>query len=118
MCYLELICNTKENQYMGKDLLTQKEVRTLKQICRLFLQSDHQKVNVKALVSSKIAFTDRELLIIRLTCQEYKSSEIADKLSLNERTVEKSKTGIFRKAGVNSSMGLMKFALKHGLYRI
>lgn len=103
---------------MGKEVLSQKEIRTIKQICRLYAASNQQMVNVKALVSSKIAFTDRELLIIRLTCQEHKAEEIAEKLALTERTIEKVKTEIFRKTGVTSSLGLLKYSLKHGLYKM
>lgn len=102
---------------MGKEALTPQEVKTLKEICKLFKQTNRQKVNVNAFVKTKVAFTDRELLIIRLTCQEFKAGEIAEKMVLTERTVEKFKTEIFRKAGVHNSLGLLKYALKHGLYK-
>lgn len=59
--------------------------------------------------------TDRELEIIRLIAQELSTNAIADTLFISPGTVETHRHNILRKLGVKNSIGIIKYALRHGL---
>jgi DNA-binding NarL/FixJ family response regulator len=57
--------------------------------------------------------TKREQEILQLLCKGSSKSEIADKLHISERTVEKHKENLLSKTGTNNTVNLVLFALKH-----
>ncbi|MFC5409023.1 response regulator [Larkinella bovis] len=59
--------------------------------------------------------TDREIEIIRLVAQELSTNAIADKLFISPGTVETHRHNILRKLGVKNSIGIIKYAVRHGL---
>lgn len=59
--------------------------------------------------------SDREVLIIRLICQEYTSREIADQLFLSERTIEDHRKNIQRKIQAKNMAGIVVYAVKNEL---
>jgi DNA-binding NarL/FixJ family response regulator len=59
--------------------------------------------------------TQREIEVLILIAQEKKSSEIAEMLFISLPTVESHRSSLMRKLGVKSSIGMVKFAFKHGL---
>jgi len=59
--------------------------------------------------------TERELEIVRLVASGYKNKEVGTTLSISERTVKTHLTNIFQKLGVRDRVGLVMYALKHGL---
>lgn len=59
--------------------------------------------------------TEREIEILRLIAMEFSSSEIADKLFISISTVETHRRNLFQKLNVKSAIGLVKYAIKHGL---
>lgn len=59
--------------------------------------------------------TDREKEILRLLAEEHSNKEIGMLLHISERTVETHRKNIFRKAGTNNMVGLMKFAIANHL---
>jgi len=59
--------------------------------------------------------TKREIQIIRLMLQEKSSPEIASELFISLGTVETHRHNIYKKLGVKSVVGLVKFGLKHNL---
>lgn len=65
--------------------------------------------------SQAIAFTTQELDIIKLICQEMTSSEMAKTLFLSVRTVDWHRTAIKQKIGAKSNVGIVKYAINHGL---
>lgn len=72
--------------------------------------TDSQMVNEKISVLS-----DRELEILKLIVAENSSTQIAEKLFISFNTVETHRKHLYKKLGINTSLGLLKFALKHGL---
>jgi DNA-binding NarL/FixJ family response regulator len=66
----------------------------------------------------RVDFTPIEERIIRLICEEYESKEIANELNLEVNNIAKYRKTIFQKAGVNSTAGLVLFAIRNGLFRI
>jgi DNA-binding NarL/FixJ family response regulator len=65
-----------------------------------------------------IEFSDREQEIITLVCKELTNKEIADKLFLSSRTVEGHRLKIMEKMNVKNPVGLVVYALKHGLVKM
>ena len=61
------------------------------------------------------SLTDREIAIIKLISQELSTAEIAEKLFISNGTVETHRHNILRKLDVKNSIGVIKYALKHGL---
>ncbi|GAB2574725.1 response regulator [Spirosoma areae] len=59
--------------------------------------------------------TDREIEVIHLVAQELSTNAIADKLFISPGTVETHRHNILRKLGVKNSIGIIKYAVKHGL---
>jgi two-component system response regulator NreC len=61
-------------------------------------------------------FTEKELVIIGLICQEFTNKEIADQLNLSMRTVEGYRLKILEKVSVRNTVGLVIYAMKHKIY--
>jgi DNA-binding NarL/FixJ family response regulator len=57
----------------------------------------------------------REREVLRLIAQQYSSRQIAQALFISEETVKTHRKHLFRKLGVQTSIGLVQYALKHGL---
>jgi DNA-binding NarL/FixJ family response regulator len=77
------------------------------------------EANNEVFISDKEAFkgilTEREIQILKLIAQEYSGIQIAEKLFISPTTVESHRKNLFSKIGVNTSVGLVKYAMKHGL---
>ena len=63
-------------------------------------------------------FSDKEIEIIRLICQEKTSKEISDLLNINIRTLESAKLRIMKKMGIRNIAGAVYYALKNKLIDI
>lgn len=59
--------------------------------------------------------TERELEILQLIVEGYKSTEIADMLSISPRTVETHRANMKRKLDVRTQANLIRFAIEHNL---
>jgi DNA-binding NarL/FixJ family response regulator len=59
--------------------------------------------------------TDRELEIVRLVAAGKKNKEVAELLAISERTVRTNLTSVFQKLAVRDRIGLVMYALRHGL---
>lgn len=66
-------------------------------------------------VWSTALISKREKEILSLICQQYTNAEIADKLSISERTVEGHRNNLLNKTDSKNAIGLLVFALKHRL---
>jgi DNA-binding NarL/FixJ family response regulator len=77
------------------------------------------KADNEVFIPQKEAFksmlTERELQILKLISQELSGIQIAEKLFISPTTVESHRKNLFSKIGVNTSVGLVKYALKHGI---
>lgn len=59
--------------------------------------------------------TTREIEILKLITQEQSTAEITDKLFISISTVETHRANLMKKLNVKSAIGMVKFAIKHGL---
>jgi DNA-binding NarL/FixJ family response regulator len=65
----------------------------------------------------EIEFTEKELQIIKLICEEHSSREIADKLFLGVRTVEGYREKIQQKMNARNMAGVVVYAIRNGIYK-
>ncbi len=63
----------------------------------------------------KVKLTPREKEILSLVAKEFTNEQIANKLFISERTVETHRRNIFSKTKTKSIVGLIKYAIHHGL---
>ena len=63
-----------------------------------------------------IEFTERELQIMQMICEEQTSQEIADTLHLSKRTVDWHRDAILEKVGARNIAGMVIYALRHRLF--
>ena len=62
-------------------------------------------------------FSEREHEVIKLIALGYTASEAAEVLTLSPKSVETYRTRIMQKLGVHSRIGLVEYALLHGLLK-
>lgn len=70
--------------------------------------NNHKAENIEKL-------TCREIEILKLVTMEYSTGEIAEKLFISIPTVESHRSNLMKKLQVKSAIGMVKYALKHGL---
>ena len=61
-------------------------------------------------------FSEKEIAIIRLICEEYSNKEIGEKLELSKRTVEGYREKILEKIDAKNSVGIVIYAIKNKIY--
>jgi len=66
-------------------------------------------------IANKLAFTERELNLVKLISQGFSNKDIAQKLFLSVKTVESNKSKLFEKVNVKNSLELMAYAIKNKL---
>jgi two-component system, NarL family, invasion response regulator UvrY len=62
--------------------------------------------------------TDREKEFLRLVCEELPYKSFGPLLQITDRAVEATREGLFRKLGVVSKVGLVLYAIRHGIYKV
>ncbi|SOD89605.1 response regulator [Spirosoma fluviale] len=63
----------------------------------------------------KISISKRELDVLKLIAQEYSGTQIAEKLFISPTTVETHRKHLMQKLGVQTTIGLVKYAIKFNL---
>jgi DNA-binding NarL/FixJ family response regulator len=77
------------------------------EVAAILAQQDEDKNEAK--------LTNREQLILRLISLGYGNKKIAQKLNNSVRTVETHKRNITKKLNINTTSGLVRYAIKHGI---
>jgi len=75
-------------------------------------------VSKKRTAEPSAEFTVQERKIIELCRNGLPSKQIADHLCISPRTVENHKNNIFRKLGINNTIAMLQYAMKHGIIGI
>lgn len=63
-------------------------------------------------------FTKQEKRIIELSHEGLTAKQIAKRLNISPRTVDKHKNNIFRNLGINSTVEMIQYAMKKGIIRM
>jgi len=66
---------------------------------------------------TRVHFTDREIQIVRLICQQFSSKEIADLFQTNAKSIEFAREKIREKMGVKNLAGIVMYAVAYGMHR-
>ncbi len=72
-------------------------------------------VNKKKNGDQDINFSDRELEFMTLACSDKTYKEIASDMCLSPKTIDNYRDTLFKKLEVRSRIGLVLYALKHGI---
>ena len=83
-------------------------------IDELAATSDEEDLN-EAQPETMLHLTSREIEILKLVAQELPSNKIGEMLFISMATVETHRRNLMQKLGSKTSIGLVKYALKHGL---
>ncbi|MEP7375635.1 MAG: response regulator transcription factor [Chitinophagaceae bacterium] len=62
--------------------------------------------------------TEKEILFMRMVCTEMTYKEIATAMQISPRTIDGYRDELLKKLNVESRVGLVLFAVKHGLYKL
>ncbi len=98
------IYSVHENGYYFNDLVNKALLK------KLLL-----KGNLKPSFNQNIEFTERELEVLKLICEEKTAAEIGKEIFLSPRSVEGIRQRLIEKVGVRNTAGLVMFAIKNGL---
>lgn len=69
-------------------------------------------------IQAEYSFSNREIGIIELICQEKSNSEISNILGVSQRTIENQKLNILKKTQAKNNVGIVLYAIKNGIYKI
>ena len=73
------------------------------------------KGNFKPSFNLNIEFSERELEVLKLICDEMTTAEIGKEIFLSPRSVEGIRQRLIEKVGVKNTAGLVMFAVKSGI---
>jgi len=85
---------------------------TSTQLAKLIIRTKH-KMNEQV-----IQFSDKELQIIRGICEEMSNEEMSKELYISKRTIDGYRSRILEKLDVKSSIGIVKYAIRMGIYKL
>jgi len=69
-------------------------------------------------IKSNIQLTDREQEVLNYLCRGFSANEIAEKMYISPRTVEKYRSDLLLRTATPNSVSLVVFAIKNGLVKI
>ncbi len=104
--------------YMLKDVSGDEMIKA---ITVVYNGEKHFSQDVAAILAQQDAdqnesrLTNREQLILRLISLGYGNKKIAQELNNSVRTVETHKRNITKKLNINTTSGLVRYAIKHGI---
>ncbi len=75
-------------------------------------------VTPQKLMQQEAHLSDKEMLILKLMCEEKSTKEIADLVDLSPRTVEAIRDKLKVKTGAKTTAGLIMYAVKHKILNV
>jgi DNA-binding NarL/FixJ family response regulator len=98
------IYSVHENGYYFNDLVN-----------KALLKKLVLKNNLKPSFNQNVELTEREMEVLKLSCEEKTAAEIAKEIFLSPRSVEGIRQRLIEKIGVRNTAGLVMFAAKNGI---
>jgi DNA-binding NarL/FixJ family response regulator len=102
----EAIKTCFEQEYYFNSLTNKALLTNLKQ---------RNDVTPQKLMQQEAHLNEKEMLILKLMCEEKSTKEIADLVDLSPRTVEAIRDKLKVKTGAKSTAGLIMYAVKHNI---
>jgi DNA-binding NarL/FixJ family response regulator len=123
--HIGFIFKTGASAFLPKGISPMKLMEIVKKVAEQgYFFDEDQMGSMRNQISSKVQppnlsdndlLSERELEIIRLICEQKTAKEIADKLFINQRTVEGHKNNLFVKTGAKNIAGLVIYAIQNKL---
>lgn len=116
--YIVRVIRLGASGYMLKDISGDEMIEAIKTVNQ---GEKHFSQEITAILAQQDAdkteniLTNREQLILRLFSLGYNNKQIAQELNNSVRTVETHKRNITKKLGINTSSGLVRYAIEHGM---
>jgi DNA-binding NarL/FixJ family response regulator len=101
---IKAVYSVVENGYYFNDVVNKALLK------KLFV-----KGHMKPTFNNNIEFTERELEVLTLICEEKTAAEIGQQIFLSPRSVEGIRQRLIEKVGVRNTAGLVLFAVKQGI---
>ncbi len=105
----EAIKTCYEQEYYFNSLTNKALLSNLKQ---------RNAVPPQKLVQQEAQLNEKEMMILKLMCEEKSTKEIADLVDLSPRTVEAIRDKLKVKTGAKSTAGLIMYAVKHKILNV
>lgn len=80
-----------------------------------YVTHEEKKGNEVSLVSE---LSEKEIAFLKYACTEMTYKDIASNMQVSPRTVDGYREDLFRKLNVQSRVGLVVFAIKHGIFKL
>ena len=87
---------------------------TTKKLSRMIAESKYDPFHKKP----KPVFSENELIVIKMVCEEYANQDIADAMELSRRTVEGYRESILKKIHAKNTAGIVVYAIKNKLFEL
>ena len=105
----EAIKTCYEQEYFFNSLTNKALLSNLKQ---------RNVITPQKLMQQEAHLNDKEMMILKLMCEEKSTKEIADLVDLSPRTVEAIRDKLKVKTGAKSTAGLIMYAVKHKILNV
>lgn len=76
------------------------------------------KKKSKALQNDLVKFTQREMQVLKLICEGFSNVDIAEKLFISQRTVDRHRANLLSKTSCHNSISLVMYAIKNKIIEI
>jgi Response regulator containing a CheY-like receiver domain and an HTH DNA-binding domain len=106
----EEVISAVKSVYMGKPYYCRDTSNKLAQIIAKSNFNPYKQNTVHPV------FSENEIEVIKLICQEYSAKQMADKLQVSQRTIENYRSRISEKIDAKNTVGIVVYALKHKIY--
>ncbi|GGI68374.1 response regulator [Shewanella gelidii] len=106
--------------YILKDVPGKELIQAIKKVAsgKSYFSSEVTEILSRELASEQRGIvTRREQLVLRLISQGMNNKRIAQEMNVSVRTVETHKRNIKIKLGIDNTVGLVRYAIDHGLDR-
>ncbi len=116
--YIVRVIRMGADGYMLKDVSGDEMISAIKAVYngeKHFSQEVASILAQQDMDKSECKLTNREQLILRLISLGYSNKQIAQELNNSVRTVETHKRNLTRKLDINTTSGLVRYAIEHGI---
>ena len=121
------LCNGA-NAFLGKNCEWQELIRAIQAVMNegYYFSTTVSKNMVLATMRNpefgesykQLKLTDRENDIMKMICEDLSNDDIAKKLNISAHTIKFFKKNIYRKTNTNTMVGLIKYAIRHGIFAV
>lgn len=127
-CFIHSFLLNGANAFLGKNCEHQELIRAIEAVYEdgYYFSSTVSKtmtLDVGADASKvekirQLKLTERETDILKMICDDISTEDIARQLNVSLHTVKFFKKSIYRKTSTSNNIGLIKYAIRHGIFAV